>query len=133
GYGSRERLHRTDRSPRTGLERGRRPGVRRTLQRRRRLRHHPRRATSRPRSDRGRPPGHLRLDLQGQQHRIRADGCPGAFGRRDPGPRYGGPQGPIRSSRRRAQRGANLGLGSRGRRMGDRRFPQHARGAAAAI
>ena len=55
-------------------------------------------------------PGHLRFDLRGQQHRIRADGCQGAFGQRDPGPRYGGPQGPIRSPRRRAQSGANLGL-----------------------
>ncbi len=47
--------------------------------------------------------GHQAIfDLQGQQHRLRADRGQGAFGRRDLGPRYGGPQDPIGSPRRRA-------------------------------
>ena len=42
----------------------------------------------------GRAPGHPRLDLQGHQHRPRADTGQGAFGRRDLGPRHGGSRGP---------------------------------------
>ena len=77
--------------------------------------------------------GEHHRDLRGQPRRLRADGGQGAFGRRYPGPRNGVPQGPVRSPRRRAQLAAKYGPGSRRRRVGDRRFPQHARGVAAAI